>query len=254
MNRVMKTDLPRLAVFGDSHYACVKRAVDQGLVDVSAIDLEFWGHVGNRFRYLTFQNGAITPTDEFTEKRFAKFSTRNRPSLPISEFDWIFFMGCRIPAFGLFASLMQEKRTGSRMTSGLTRRVIEDKLRSAAPYGFAVQAADLGTARIAVAPTPFPTGIAPFHYAEQYPDVQDTTPEERAEIWAIIEAIMTEDGLTMITPPDEMFVSGLYCHPDFVVESHPETSDLAHKNAQYGARIFDQVLTLVKRQTLTQAL
>lgn len=250
----MKTDLPRLAVFGDSHYACVKRAVDQGLVDVSAIDLEFWGHVGKRFRYLTFQNGAITPTDELTEKRFAKFSTRNRPTLPISDFDWIFFMGCRIPAFGLFASLMQERRNGSVLTSGLRRRVIEDRLRSAPPYGFAVRAAALRTARIAVAPTPFPTGIAPFQFDEQFPDVKDTTAEERAEIWSVMEEIMTEDGLTLIIPPDEMFSSGLYCHPDFVVESHPETGDLAHKNAHYGARIFDQVLTLVKRQALATAL
>jgi hypothetical protein len=253
MNRTMNTDCPRLAVFGDSHYACVKRAVDQGLVDVSPVDLEYWGHLGKRFRYLTFRDGAITPTDDSTAERFAKFSTRNRRTLPIAEFDWVFFMGCRIPAFGLFASLIQEKRNGVRMTSGLKRRVLEDKLRDAPSYGFAIEAAALGTARIAVAPTPFPTGLAPFHHHEAFPDVQDTTAEERAEIWDIIDGIMTADGLTLIRPSDDMFALGLYCHPDFAAESYPETSDVAHKNAKYGARIFSQVLSMVEGKKTLRA-
>ena len=63
-------DLPRLCIFGDSHYACLKQAEVQGLVDVSGVDLEYWGHVGGRFRYLEVRDGAIHPIDDFTA-RFA---------------------------------------------------------------------------------------------------------------------------------------------------------------------------------------
>ena len=57
---------PRLAVFGDSHYACLRLAHGQGLVDLSALDVEYWGHVGKRFRALDFRDGAIHPTDPVT--------------------------------------------------------------------------------------------------------------------------------------------------------------------------------------------
>lgn len=254
MNQPVKPVKPRLAVFGDSHYACVKRAVDQGLVDASAVDLEFWGHVGKRFHHLSFADGAITPTDDYTAERFAKFSTRNRASLPISEFDWVFFMGCRIPAFGLMAAIMQERRNGTRMTSGLTRRIIEDKLKSAPAFGFAVEAARLGTARIMVAPTPFPTGAEPFYLVERFPDIRDTTAGERAELQAVLAAVMADAGLTLIWPSDDMFSDGLYCHPDHRVETHAETGDVAHKNAHYGARIFSLVLDAVTAKSPETAL
>ncbi|MGB3315602.1 MAG: hypothetical protein WBB85_14430 [Albidovulum sp.] len=240
---------PRLAVFGDSHYACVKRAVDQGLVDASTVELEFWGHAGRRFHHLSFVDGVITPTDDYTAERFAKFSTRNRRSLTVSEFDWVFFMGCRIPAFGLHAAIMQERRNGTHLTDGLTRRIIEDKLKSAPAFGFAIAAARLGTARIVVAPTPFPTGIEPFHLAERFPDIRDTTAAERAELQAITADVLGDAGLSLIWPPDDMFSDGLYNDPDYRVETHAETGDIAHKNAQYGARIFSLALEVVAGKT-----
>ena len=254
MNQPAMPVKPRLAVFGDSHYACVKRAVDQGLVDTRMVDLEFWGHVGKRFHHLSFVDGAITPTDDYTAERFAKFSTRNRTSLPIAEFDWVFFMGCRIPSFGLLAALMQERRNGTRMTAGLMRRIAEDRLRRAPAFGFAVEAARLGTARIVVAPTPFPTGLEPFHLAERFPDIRDTSAAERAELKAIIAGVFSDAGLTLIWPPDEMFSDGLYCHPDFRVETHDDTGDVAHKSAKYGARIFSLALDVVTGKAPATAL
>ena len=81
----MADRLPRFCIFGDSHYACLKQAEMQGLVDVSGIDLEYWGHVGGRFRYLEARDGAIYPKDDFTAMRFAKFNAKGRTFLPAHQ-------------------------------------------------------------------------------------------------------------------------------------------------------------------------
>lgn len=80
-------DLPRLCIFGDSPYACLKQAGAQGLVDVSGAELEYRGHVGGRFRPLEVRDGAIHPTDDFTAMRFAKFNAKGRAFLPAAEDD-----------------------------------------------------------------------------------------------------------------------------------------------------------------------
>ena len=77
----------RIAIFGDSHYACLRLAHVQGMVNLSAYEVEYWGHVGKRFRLLEFRDGAIHPMDEMTAQRFAKFNEKGRTFLPAAEFD-----------------------------------------------------------------------------------------------------------------------------------------------------------------------
>lgn len=50
-----------LCIFGDSHLASLKQALDQGLLDPAGANVEFWGAYGPCFRQLRYREGAICP-------------------------------------------------------------------------------------------------------------------------------------------------------------------------------------------------
>ena len=145
-------DLPRLCVFGDSHYACLKQAETGGLVDVSGVELEYWGHVGRRFRYLEFRDGAIWPVDDYTAQRFARFNAKGRTSLPAADFDAILVAGARVYVWGMFFNLLKALAEGPMVSEGLQRRILADGLRSQQGYRLARGLAATRTARVLLAP------------------------------------------------------------------------------------------------------
>ncbi len=92
----MPDQLPRLCIFGDSHYACLKQAEAQGWPSLPAGRSSTGAMFGGRFLYLEARDGAIHPKDDFTARRFARFNEKGRPSCrrPISTYA-IFVMGAR---------------------------------------------------------------------------------------------------------------------------------------------------------------
>jgi len=94
-DRPFREAKPRFCIFGDSHYACLRQAQRQGLVDMSGLEVEHWGHVGGRFLFLELRDGAIHPKDDFTAARFARFNEKARTFLPADAFDAILVMGAR---------------------------------------------------------------------------------------------------------------------------------------------------------------
>ena len=150
-------DLPRLCIFGDSHYACLKQAEVQGLVDVSGVDLEYWGHVGGRFRYLEFRDGAVHPVDDFTARRFAKFNAKGREFLPARDFDTIHVTGARVYVWKLFHQVLRGLTQGPFLSSGLARRILTDGLRGQAGYQLSAGLASTGTARVVLSPIAYYT-------------------------------------------------------------------------------------------------
>ncbi|MGB0966930.1 MAG: hypothetical protein ACPGUX_01985 [Halocynthiibacter sp.] len=239
----------RLAIFGDSHYACLKTAFDKGQAELpDQVDLEFWGHVGTRFRMLEFKKDAIIPTDDYTARRFAKFSTRNRRRLPIKDFDTVFFMGCRIPVFWIFAQLTQAKRDGVHISSGLRKRIIKDYLPGKSKhYKIAQSAAALKAARIILMPVSFPTWAPELTKPDimEHPEAQTITPEERMDIWEDIRLVMMEDGITLLQQPEETVVHGAYSKPEYAVEGYIKKNDTAHRNSDFGALIFPALSELM---------
>jgi hypothetical protein len=235
----------RLAIFGDSHYACLKAAFDAGLVDLpDQVDLEFWGHVGGRFRQLGFADGAITPSDDYTAERFAKFSTRNRKTLPMRDFDTVFFMGCRISTFSFFAGLIREARRGVHISAGLRRRIFRDYLASIPYYAIAREAAAVQAARIILMPVSFPTWAPGLDqkYAPSFPEAQSTRPEERGLFWAEMEAVMAADGITLLPQAEDTVTEGLFTKLDFAVEGYETKPDVVHRNTGFGAQVFAALL------------
>lgn len=240
-------DLPRLCIFGDSHYACLKQAEVQGLVDVSGVDLEYWGHVGGRFRYLEVRDGAVHPLDEFTARRFAKFNSKGRMFLPAAEFDVIHVTGARVYVWRLFHQLLRGMAQGPFLSSGLARRILTDGLRGQAGYRLAAGLAATGTARVLLSPVAYYTAD-PDRFADVLaPAIPELIREQVPRFWAILEEVAAEDGIQLLRQPEETVTAGLFTDPAYAVAGHVEKRDFEHRNAAYGALILDRAVRLARQ-------
>ncbi len=242
----MAEGLPRFCIFGDSHYACLKQAEVQGLVDVSGVDLEYWGHVGGRFRFLRVRDGAIHPTDEFTAMRFAKFNAKGRTFLPAADFDVILVMGARVYVWPLFKRVLTLLSAGPLLSEGLQRRILTDDLRRLQGYQLARGLAADGTARILLAPTAYATENAPQLARAFPPEVAVLIAERVPEFWRVLEAVAAEDGITLLRQPEQTVVDGIFTGVEYAVDDHLRKQDFEHHNAAFGAAVLSQVMPIVR--------
>ncbi len=240
------TDRPRFCIFGDSHYACLKQAEMRGLVDVSGIELEYWGHVGGRFRHLEVREGAIWPTDDFTAMRFAKFNEKGRTFLPAADFDVILVMGARVYIWRLFLRALTLLSAGPMVSEGLLRRILTDDLRRHLGYRLARGLAESGTARILLAPTAYYTeGETPLRPAIP-PEVAALIPDRVPGFWRVLEEAAAEDGVTLLRQPEETVARGMFSALEYAVDGHHEKQDFEHHNAAFGAAVLSRVLPIVR--------
>lgn len=237
-------DLPRLCIFGDSHYACLKQAELQGLVDTSGVDLEYWGHVGGRFRYLEFRDGAVHPLDDFTARRFAKFNAKGREFLPAADFDVIHVTGARVYVWRLFHQVLRGLTQGPFLSQGLARRILVDGLRGQAGYRLAAGLASTGTARVLLSPTAYYTAD-PDRFGDLVtPEMAALIPERVPEFWDIMHRTAAEDGIDLLRQPEVTVTAGLFTDPAYAVANHVEKQDFEHHNAAYGAEILARAVAL----------
>lgn len=239
-------DLPRLCIFGDSHYACLKQAEVQGLVDTSGVDLEYWGHVGGRFRYLEFRDGAVHPLDDFTARRFARFNAKGREFLPAADFDVIHVTGARVYVWKLFHQVLRGLVQGPYLSSGLARRILVDGLRGQTGYQLAAGLASTGTARVLLSPIAYYTAD-PDRFADLVtPEMAALIPERVPEFWGIMERVAAEDGIELLRQPEGTVTGGLFTDPDYAVAGHVEKQDFEHHNAAYGAEILARAVAMAR--------
>jgi hypothetical protein len=243
----MAESLPRLCIFGDSHYACLKQAEVQGLVDVQGVELEYWGHVGGRFRYLEFRDGAIHPVDEFTARRFAKFNAKGRLHLSAADFDVVLVVGARIYVSRVFSGLLRSLCQGPLVSRGLQRRILTDWLREQAGYRLAEGLARTGMARILLSPVAYYTEESPALPSSVTPEIAAILPERVPEFWQILQDVAIEDGITLIRQPEETVISGLFTSEAYAVADHVRKRDHEHHNAAYGALILKRAMEIARQ-------
>jgi hypothetical protein len=237
----------RVMIFGDSHMACVRLALNAKPARLAPHDVEFWGTVGHRFRHISLKHGAIVPDDDFTAKRFSVVNRLGRSELRPDDFDAVVFTGCRTRVDGLFMEFLHRARDPALfLSSGVKRAMIAGHLRSLYPYQFAMDFARQARARILYAPVSFQLVGHPHPVLETFPDAVQGTATERAAIWALVRDVMTEDGITLLAQPDRTVVEGSFTKSDFATR-HAATGDSTHKNAAYGALILRQVRAEVER-------
>ena len=240
------TDLPRFCIFGDSHYACLRQAEVQRLVDVGGVELEYWGHVGSRFRQLEFRDGAIHPLDDFTARRFAKFNAKGRTFLPAADFDAILVMGARVYVWRLFLGLLRAMTVGPMVSEGLQRRILADGLRGQAGYRLTAGLAGTRTARLLLAPVAYYTYDADWAAAEITPAMTALMPDALGRFWQVLADVAAEDGITLLPQAPETVVEGMFSDPAYAVADHLAKRDFEHHNAAYGAIVLARAMALVR--------
>lgn len=232
----------RIAIFGDSHYACLRLAHGQGMVDLSAYEVEYWGHVGNRFRLLEFRDGAIHPMDEMTAQRFAKFNEKGRTFLPAAEFDEIVFMGCRIDISRVFMGLVDAHMQGLALSLGLRQAMVRARLRGLAAYRMATDMAALGQARIWLHPiSMFGQGTADYD-SFITAEMRAATPAARDAVWRQFHDVMAQDGVNLLRQLDQTYAEGVYTDRAYLVDGHATSNDYTHRTAAYGALVWGQII------------
>lgn len=238
----MTTARKHVAIFGDSHYACLRLAHGQGLVDLSALDLEYWGHVGKRFRFLEYREGAIHPLDEMTAQRFAKFNDKGRRFLPASDFDEIVFIGCRIDIARVFMGLIDAHMQGLYLSIALRQEMVRHRLHELAAYRMAVQMAALGQARIWLHPISM-FGQGTQHYDSFItPAMRLATPAAREAVWQVFAQVMAQDGINLLRQLDHSYADGVFTDRAYLIDGYAEMNDYTHRTASYGALVWGQIL------------
>jgi hypothetical protein len=237
----------RVMIFGDSHMASVRLALNARPARLVPHDVEFWGTVGHRFRHISLKGGAIVPDDDFTAKRFAVVNRMGRTELRPDDFDAVAFTGCRTRVDGLFMEFLHRNRHRDQfVSSGVQRAIIAGHLRSLYPYQFAMEFARQGKARILYAPVSFQLAGHPHPMTDMFPDAVEGTAKERAAIWALVRAVMAEDGIVLLAQPDGTVVDGCFTNPSYATR-HAATGDSTHKNATYGALVLRQIRAELER-------
>ncbi|MEP4337197.1 MAG: hypothetical protein ABJ360_12575, partial [Roseobacter sp.] len=128
---------------------------------------------------------------------------------------------------------------------GVERRWIHDFLLRLPPYHFARDLAAQKAARIVLSPISFNTEGLEREIPAKFANAADATPEDRADLWAIVADILAEDGITLLPQPDHTVVSGCSTHPDFAVRKYLERGDKTHKNATFGALIVNDAIKML---------
>lgn len=245
----MPSRKPHLCIFGDSHYAAVRSAYANGLVDTTGIEIEFWGNTGNRIRELHWNNDQIEPMDDFTARRFAKFNEKGRKTLSARDFDMVLFVGCRLRVSHLFPEFLHRLRTPAQaLSSGIMSRVISDFLRVTPTYQFAANFAAQKKARIVFAPLFFEIDEAPNVIPDHFHAAANADKNDRKIIWDMIDKVMTEDGITLIRQDESTVVNGCYTDLAFAIENYEKKPDYHHKNDKFGALILKEAIEIFKKQ------
>lgn len=233
----------QICIFGDSHFACLKHAFDQGMVEAPGVDVEFWGNIGKRFRYLGWRNEQVEPLDAFTAERFAKTNVHGRTALNAGDFDMILFMGCRIDLYRIFPELLHRRRSAeSWLSSGVEQRWIQDFLHRVEPYQFARRLAVQEKASIAVTPIPFDTQGFEESIPPDCQAARTATAEDRGAIWSIVARVMQMDGITLLPQPERTVVDGCCTDAAYAVKDYETRQDRTHKNPQFGALMLAQAV------------
>lgn len=242
----MADTLPRLCIFGDSHYACLKQAEVQGLADVSGVDLEYWGHVGGRFRYLEFRDGAVHPVDDFTARRFAKFNAKGRMFLSAADFDTILVMGARVYVWRLFHQILRAMAEGPFLSSGLKRRILTDGLRGQAGYQLAAGLAATGATRVLLSPIAYYTADRDRLAEVMTPAMTALVADQVPVFWDILHQLAAEDGIALLRQPEETVTAGIFTDEAYAVADHVKKRDYEHHNAGYGALILSRAVEIAR--------
>lgn len=223
-----------LCLFGDSHLACIRQALD---TMKNPPDIALWGVAGNRFKQIALRDGTLSAADEETAQKIAEVAGPERPRLDPSDFDVVFFLSARVRAHRIFYELLSRPgRANGHLSAAMMRAFVAEQLRQHSGYQWAKAFAEAGAAEIVFMPAPLETdGIAQVDV--RFAPAFEAGQPEREAVWSLIADVMDADGIVLAPQPEATLTKGCLTRAEFAADGAAEAQDPAHKNAAFGALV-----------------
>lgn len=239
----------RLCIFGDSHLASVKQAIDQGLVDLSGFEVEFWGAAGPEFRLLAMENGTIHARGAAAET-VEMINGKGRNTLSAADFDAFIFYCARLKTIEFMGPYLHRAMDHTCFESETAlRTAAEAWLIMTRAFRFARVFAATG-APVAYVPGPLPTEKVKDYtirdrVLQAWPLAATAGPPERARIWDALEHQAGGTGVRLIRQPEQTITNGTFTKFDYAVDGAMQSEDSGHKNPAYSAMLLQHALDAI---------
>lgn len=236
---------PRLCIYGDSHLASARHAVDEGHRAADHFDVEFWGASGPLFRDLDLVDDEIRCRTAAAEEEVLRVNGQGRKALRPDDFDALIMYGARVRVPDFLAPYLHYARSPTQAVSeAVVDTAIRTFLNGRRSVRIARKLGKLGRTRIFVIPTTLdiwtPAGARKLF--EIYPGAQGATAADRAAIHARLAASLAADGVSYLAQPDESIVHGVFTDPAYASAAALEAGDVVHKSGAFAALLLDRFL------------
>ncbi|MBR9764753.1 MAG: hypothetical protein GYB53_14800 [Rhodobacteraceae bacterium] len=232
--QVSAAPLPSLCIFGDSHIASVKQALDAGLLPYVTDHLEFWGAYGPAFRQFEFQDNTVLPRKDAAEM-VAMINGLGREVLRGDAFAAYLFYGARLRIADFLPPMLATLRQGGHLSAAVRHRVVRRFLEGRKSYRIAQQFARTNPGvSVTFAPAPLLT-LGVGLPEKTWPEAEGASAGERAEVLGWLDAEAAADGITLLHQPEETIVEGCWTDPRFAATGPGSEEDPVHKSPEFAA-------------------
>jgi hypothetical protein len=237
----MPSDAETLCLFGDSHLAALKRALDDDIAQLPGYEAEFWGAKGAQFRQLVQDaDGRIRPGREAAEM-VALINGRGRMTLAPADFDVFLFWGARLRVAEFLAPFLHRSQSGTVDSFAVLSAAAAQFLTNCRSYRFARSFARAG-AEVWMIPAPLPTaGVKDFTRKNRvlagWERATGASAADRLRLWSALESVAAQDGVRLIRQPEDTVTGALFTDARYAVAGVAETEDAGHKSPAYAARL-----------------
>ena len=237
----------RLCIFGDSHIASAKRALDHGLLDLPDHEIEFWGATGPAFRAFSVKDGVLVAGPKARAVAMT-VSSRARETLAMDEVDIVMFYGARLRMVQFFAPYIQRVRCGTGWPSAaVLQAAARTFLMSTRAYRDAAELAAQGKAKIMFLPGYLPNAeIFPFDHYPDYisgnPLAVEAAEADRSYLWSTFVNLAAADGVILVPQPEDTVVNGIFTKAEFAAAGAKENGDPGHKSPEFAAMMIHLAL------------
>lgn len=240
----------RFCVFGDSHIACIKHALDEDLLDMQGIELEFWGAPGPQFRDIHFLEGQLVGTTEAARNNLAKINPARSAALVPQDFDGFLFIGCRLRLSEFVVPLLQNQAGKPGYVSAAVRDLMLRRwLEGCRWYRAAREFAKERPVYFSPAGFLNDGSLSEEDVAKAINT--EATASDRCALWDQIEQAMASDSITLLRQPEETVTRGGLTARSYATTLGSQDDDAVHKNGAYGALILNQALAQMRASQKT---
>lgn len=229
-----------LCVFGDSHIGCMKMALtEKKFTTQHALDFEFWGADGPRFRSLDLVGSTLVPRLDAIET-VRMVNGKGKDILDPRDFEAILFMAARTRVQEFFPGLLHRmKQADGFITQAVFRQICHDWLTKHRFYRAAKAMAETGSAQIFLAPTSFLTEGADIG---GHSGALQAGSADRKKIWDELVRVAAGDGIILIPQPEETVVNGCMSRKEYAAIIADGRYDPVHRNSDYAALLFEALI------------